>query len=659
MKILYYAGCVVCLAGAAQGGEKIGGGAEAASDYLRVIRANDLKALQGMRGPAMRETRDALDWTPLHYAALYGSMEAVRIVLDAGGDPNARNRAQVTPLMFGAYSFEKTRLMVEKGGDVNAKANDGTTPLWVAAGAQGNERTVRYLLAKGANPKESQRNGADYLMRAAAHEDGGVIRLLIEMGLDPRRAMDSGDTALTEAYSIREHEKAGILLAAGADANAATTDAGRVKNGPIDSFGLTPLMLAASMSDAASVSALIQAGAKLDATDHRHMTALMMAVATDRANAAIVQRLIHAGADLNVPDRYGETALDWARKYGNPAVVAALEKAGAKGKGLPPAPKKPADYQPDAREAIARAAALLTKSSEEFFPAGGGCMGCHHQPFAGRVYGALRASGLPAEPRLREGLVRAMVAERPRRMNPASLLMAVAGMIDQFLYPLAGMAEMGEPGSAYTDALIHYIAETQDTSGGWSVQVARPPLQESDITRTMFAILALKTYGWPARQAEFDERIARARGWLLTAQTWTTVDEADRIMGLWLAGATPAELRSGSAKLLREQRADGGWAQTEHLDADAFGTSAVLYTLRKTGLLNVADGAYQRGARFLLDRQFPDGSWYVRSRSVKLQPYFQSGFPFDHDQWISNAATAYAVMALAPVAARELPVSGQ
>jgi hypothetical protein len=35
---------------------------------------------------------------------------------------------------------------------------------------------------------------------------------------------------------------------------------------------------------------------------------------------------------------------------------------------------------------------------------------------------------------------------------------------------------------------------------------------------------------------------------------------------------------------------------------------------------------------------------------VKLQPYFQSAFPFDHDQWISNSATAYAVMALAPVA---------
>lgn len=68
-----------------------------------------------------------------------------------------------------------------------------------------------------------------------------------------------------------------------------------------------------------------------------------------------------------------------------------------------------------------------------------------------------------------------MVAERPRRMNPATL----------------PMAEIGEPANVFTDALIHYIAETQDPSGGWSEQVSRPPLQESDITRTMFAIMAL------------------------------------------------------------------------------------------------------------------------------------------------------------------------
>jgi hypothetical protein len=167
----------------------------------------------------------------------------------------------------------------------------------------------------------------------------------------------------------------------------------------------------------------------------------------------------------------------------------------------------------------------------------------------------------------------------------------------------------------------------------------------------MLAVYAMKTYGWPAVRAEFDERIARARGWLQAAHAVTTVEEADRPMGLWLAGTPAAELEKVCSVLMSKQRADGGWAQTPYLESDAFGTSAVLYSLRKTGFLQVSDEACRRGAQCLLDTQFPDGSWYVRSRVVKLQPYFQSAFPYDHDQWISNSATAYAVMALAPVAA--------
>ena len=40
-------------------------------------------------------------------------------------------------------------------------------------------------------------------------------------------------------------------------------------------------------------------------------------------------------------------------------------------------------------------------------------------------------------------------------------------------------------------------------------------------------------------------------------------------------------------------------------------------------------------------------SWFAPSRAMKIQPYFQSGFPYGHDQWISSAATAWAVMGLA------------
>ena len=624
-----------------------------AEEYFRAIRANDLATLQTLCKPGVAGVRDRLDWTPLHFAALYGSADAVKMILEAGGDPNARNKSQATPLILAAYSFEKTRLLVEKGGDVNAKAGEGTTPLWVAAGAPGNERTVRYLMEKGANLQDVRPNGSDYLIRAAEYQDQATVRLLLDRKLDPHRANRSGVTALDSSLTCDGGAKARMLISAGADVNAFTTTGGSVKNGPIDSFEITPLMDAAICGDTATVAALIKAGAKLNAVDHRHMTALMMAAAVDRANPDTVRLLIDAGADLNVPDRNSETALDWARKYRNPEVVALLEKAGARAKGLPPDPVRPADYKPDAREAITRASALLAKSNEVFFREGGGCVGCHHQPFAGRAFGAVKDAGLSAEPRLRQILVDGVISERPRVMDRLVYLTMGGGGYDSFLYPLAGLADMGEPASVTTDVMVHYIAESQDPSGTWIGQGSRPPLQESSITRTMLAIYAMKHYGWPARQAEFDDRIARAKAWLLTARVATTVDEADRLMGLWLAGAAPADLRKVSRLLLSRQHEDGGWAQTPFLDPDAFGTAAALYTLRKTGFLKASDAPYRKGAQYLLNTQFPDGSWYVRSRVVKLQPYFQSAFPFDHDQWISNSATAYAVMALAPVAGGE------
>ena len=51
--------------------------------------------------------------------------------------------------------------------------------------------------------------------------------------------------------------------------------------------------------------------------------------------------------------------------------------------------------------------------------------------------------------------------------------------------------------------------------------------------------------------------------------------------------------------------------------------------------------------RFLLGTQLEDGSWYVRSRAIPVQPYFDSEFPHGQDQFISAAATNWAISALA------------
>jgi squalene cyclase len=177
------------------------------------------------------------------------------------------------------------------------------------------------------------------------------------------------------------------------------------------------------------------------------------------------------------------------------------------------------------------------------------------------------------------------------------------------------------------------------------------PFEAGNISRTALSVRVLSTYGWPARKAEFDDRIARARAWLLKAEPRTTYERAELLLGLKWAGASASEVAKVAAGLRRNQRPDGGWSQNQFLASDAYATGLTLHALHETGQMKASDGAYQKGVEFLLKTQLDDGSWYVRSRAPKFQPYFQSGFPHDHDQWISSTATAYAVMGLAPAAA--------
>jgi ankyrin repeat protein len=639
-QVLCFVACV-CVVGFVQ--------AQTADDFFRAIRAGDLDALR--RLSANPNVKDRLDTTPLHYAALYGNTESVRILLEHGADPKARNKSDVTPLIYGAYNFEKTRLLVEKGADVNAKSAAEMTPLLVAVSTHGNTETVRYLLEKGADVRAVGPLGSDALQLAAFKGETEMVRLLLKKGADPKRLDMAGFSALLNAFSGTDQERVGVLLDAGSDVNAANTFAGAVKNGPIALVHMTPLFLAAPDAPPSTITVLLKAGAHPDEPDQRKLTPLMCAVSTDAPKLATIRQLIDAHANVNAKDQNGESVLDWALKYRNPEVIEMLKAAGANPSKQFTAPARPADFVPGApKDAIARSSTLLVKAGETFFTEGGGCVGCHHQPLMARVYGSLRAANQKPDERLRRVFLDGMVASRPFMLSNYPQMVSRGGDFDETLAQTEAMIALGEPASATTDAILHYLAARQEPSGAWNIPgLERPPLETGSISRTAMAIRAFKTYGWPARRQEFDERIARAGAWLLAAHPAGRYEEADRIMGLKAAGVKNAELEKAALALIKEQRADGGWSQTPFLDSDAFATGLVLSTLYREGFIKPSDPAYARGVAFLLKTQFPDGSWYVRSRSPKLQPYFQSAFPFDHDQWISTSATAMAVMALAPV----------
>jgi hypothetical protein len=153
-------------------------------------------------------------------------------------------------------------------------------------------------------------------------------------------------------------------------------------------------------------------------------------------------------------------------------------------------------------------------------------------------------------------------------------------------------------------------------------------------------------YAPAAQRADYGGRVHAAGAWLASAQASTNEDRTFRLLGLAWAGASRAAIADAVRELRATQRADGGWAQIDTLDADAYATGQALVALQMAGGVPTGDPAYQRGVAYLRKTQHDDGSWMVKARTVALQPQFDSGFPGGRDQWISAAGTAWAAMAL-------------
>ena len=205
----------------------------------------------------------------------------------------------------------------------------------------------------------------------------------------------------------------------------------------------------------------------------------------------------------------------------------------------------------------------------------------------------------------------------------------------------------GAPANAYTDAVVRVIQAMQTPQGNWSSNESRrPPMSAGDFQAAALAIYALKHYAPAGHEADAVESIARAAAWLEQARPETTQDRA--FHALALAWADRAERAKAAARdLAARQRADGGWNQLPLMDSDAYATGQALFALHEAGATSLSDAVYRRGVEYLLRTQAADGTWHVKTRSIWLQPYFESGFPYGRDQFISTAGTAWASMALA------------
>ena len=160
------------------------------------------------------------------------------------------------------------------------------------------------------------------------------------------------------------------------------------------------------------------------------------------------------------------------------------------------------------------------------------------------------------------------------------------------------------------------------------------------------AIYAMKNYAPETEKLNCEKAIASSVAWLEQAKPVTNQDHAFRLLGLAWGDAAAAVIRQEARSLAALQRADGGWSQLPAMISDAYATGEAVFALGAAGRMTISDPVFRKGVDYLLSTQAGDGSWHVRSRSIWLQPYLDSGFPYGQDQFISTAGTAWATLAL-------------
>jgi uncharacterized protein len=248
----------------------------------------------GRRNRGPREP-DGGEITPLVYAARAGSIDAARVLLEAGASVNQVTRYGWSPLLAATQNrnYQMGKFLIEHGADVNIANKGGWTPLYLATDNRNLE-------------------GGDYPTPAPDMDHLAFIKLLLEAGADPNARMiestetrtvftnqwldEEGATAFLRASQSGDVELMRLLLAHGADPHINTK------------LGVTPLAVAAGIGWVEGITSEWSTEQTVEA----------------------VKMLLDLGIDPNHQSDTGRVALHGAAHKGATEVVRVLVAAGAR-----------------------------------------------------------------------------------------------------------------------------------------------------------------------------------------------------------------------------------------------------------------------------------------------------------------------------------------
>jgi hypothetical protein len=308
----------------------------------------------------------------------------------------------------------------------------------------------------------------------------------------------------------------------------------------------------------------------------------------------------------------------------------------------------PTPVAKDARTAVKSALPLLQKGASGHAEQQR-CFACHNQAAPMLAFVTAKARGFDVAADMFKSQAEHIVGFIDTNRERFKDGRGTGGGVDTASYALFTLELAGHKPDENTAAVVGYLLKTQADRDHWRTGSNRPPSEASHFTVNYLSMRALRVWGPAAEldKTKIAKRVEAARGWLVKNPAKDTEDRVFRLLALKEAEAEAKDVAAAAWELVRTQRDDGGWAQLDNGSSDAYATGSALYALHAAGGLKPDSPAYRAGVAYLLKTQRADGSWYVKSRSKPFQPYYESGFPHEKDQFISIAASGWATTALA------------
>ena len=291
---------------------------------------------------------------PLHFAAEGGHLSIVSLLLQQPSvDPNLKDYTGQTPLFKAANNGHHSvvaLLLQQKSVDPDAVSNDGFTPLLPAI-FERHQNVIKFLLSRAdVNPNQPDTTHHQTPLWMASTAGDDILALfLLRSDIEINGQSRFSETPLYQAIQRNRLSAARMLLAAGADPNipahecktALSWAAAQGSEEALelllqqpsialdipDTYGQTPLLLAADAGHTKSVRMLLHKGASLTHADNEGRTALSLAAI--KGHKVVVKLLLKNGAEINAQDGKGNTPLALAAEGNHDAVVRFLLESGA------------------------------------------------------------------------------------------------------------------------------------------------------------------------------------------------------------------------------------------------------------------------------------------------------------------------------------------